>query len=99
MSSLIKKPRLHGSGRRLFRSLSRSGGFSSVVGRRLRRRLPVPIPKKRFLPFHLGLPCGFAVVLGSDRFEGHYYPALPPYIWIAQLHSKAALPDRMLEKL
>src|SRR6516225_2417628 len=58
MSSLIKKPRLHGSSRRLFRNLSRSGGFSTVVGRRLRRRLPVPSPKKRFLPFHLVLPCG-----------------------------------------
>ena len=58
MQSLFKKPFLHGLGCHPFRELSGSGGFPPIMGRRVRWHLSAPSLKERFLPFHLGLPCG-----------------------------------------
>lgn len=67
VNSLIKKPCLHGPGRHPFRDLSRSGGFPPIIGRRVRWYFSAPSLNERFLPFHLGLPCGSAVVSGYGR--------------------------------
>jgi hypothetical protein len=58
------------------------GSFPPIIGRRLRRGLSAPSPKKRLIQFHLVLPCGYAVVFGSGRSRRHYHSALQPYIWI-----------------
>jgi hypothetical protein len=68
VNSFIKKPFLHGPGRHPFCNLSGSGGFPSEITRWL-RDLPAPSLKKRLFPFHLGLPCGSAVVFGSGRLK------------------------------
>jgi hypothetical protein len=62
-NSLIEKPCLYGLGCHPFRDLADSGRSPSIIGRRLRRYLSAPSPKKRLLPFHVGLPWS-AVVSG-----------------------------------
>ena len=56
VDSLIEKPCLHGPGRHLFRDLSGSGGFASIIGGRVRQYLSAPSPDKNLFPFHFGCP-------------------------------------------
>jgi hypothetical protein len=74
MDSLIKKPCLHGPGCHPFRDSSGSRALPSKIGCRLRRCLSTPSPDKSLLPFHLGLPCGCAVVSGFGRFKVRLSP-------------------------
>jgi hypothetical protein len=60
VNSLIEKPCLHAPGCHPFCHLPGSGRFPTIIGCRLRPCLSAPCPKKRLLPFHLGLPGGSA---------------------------------------
>lgn len=54
VNGLIEKPSLDGPGCHPFRDLSGSGGFPSIIARRLRPCFFAPSPEKRLFPFHFG---------------------------------------------
>ena len=75
-TSVIEQPYLHGLGCRSFRDPSGSSGLPPIIGRGVRQYLSTPSHKQRLLPFHLGVPCGSAVVSGLRRTSRGYHTAL-----------------------
>jgi hypothetical protein len=75
-NGVIEQPCLHSPGCRSFRDPPGSTGLPPVIGRGVRRHLSAPSHKQRLLPFHLGLPCGSAVVSGLGRTSRRYHTAL-----------------------